>query len=377
MELTPEDALRINVLLAGTPEAVRIDESSMTLYALSEKGEAKVKLNPNCRDEGYLRKVRETLSSQVLGSPGGYPVYLKRWTRMGQARDGILESLLLLGEPEAVVAVVNASGITNELARRAWWTLQSAENARCMLHQPAVVSGDMGPKLAEFLIEFLPFEEEARDQIVSVRLVLQGDLISPREKTRLWEKGRQKNAYHVGFLQALPDALPQERPAHPLWESLQPALAGLLAAGNPFALQLSRLLGAAGQAWLATVATVLEKPSNQDVVVELLHAIAAYSVHLPIAGTCLTEMDTIAALADALLDGGDAAGAEAGGQLAELLLAVPQARSRVRAMLILAMVNEPLVNPVFSRTDAIGTVMRKKLRPVSGPIREQIDILTG
>ena len=92
MELTPEDALRINVLLAGTPEAVRIDESSMTLYALSEKGEAKVKLNPNCRDEGYLRKVRETLSSQVLGSPGGYPVYLKRWTRMGQARDSILES---------------------------------------------------------------------------------------------------------------------------------------------------------------------------------------------------------------------------------------------------------------------------------------------
>jgi hypothetical protein len=136
------------------------------------------------------------------------------------------------------------------------------------------------------------------------------------------------------------------------------------------------LLGTAGQAWLASVATVLEKPSNQDVVVELLHAIAAYSVHLPIAGTCLTEMDTIAALADALLDGGDAAGAEAGGQLAELLLAVPEARFRVRAMLILAMVNEPLVNPVFSRTDAIGTVMRKKLRPVSGPIREQIDILT-
>jgi len=29
---------------------------------------------------------------------------------MGQARDETLESLLLLGEPEAVVAVVNASG---------------------------------------------------------------------------------------------------------------------------------------------------------------------------------------------------------------------------------------------------------------------------
>jgi len=377
MELTPEDALRINVLLAGTPEAVRIDESSMTLYALSEKGEAKVRLNPNCRDEGYLRRVRETLSSQVLGSPGGYPVYLKRWTRMGQARDGILESLLLLGEPEAVVAVVNASGITNELARRAWWVQQSAENARCMLRQPAVVGGDMGPELAEFLIEFLPFEEEARDQIVSVRLVLQGDLISPGEKTRLWQKGRQKNAYYVGFLQALPDALPQERPAHPLWESLQPGLAGQLEAGNPFARQLSRMLGPAGQAWLAGVAMVLEKPSNQDVVVELLHAIGAYSAHLPIAGACITDMDTIVILVDELLDQGEAAGTEAGRQLAGLLQAVPEARSRVRAMLMLAMVDEPLVNPVFSRTDAIGTVMRKKLRPLFGPILEQIDILTG
>jgi hypothetical protein len=158
---------------------------------------------------------------------------------------------------------------------------------------------------------------------------------------------------------------------------LQPRLAGLLEAGNPFALQLCRLLGPAGQAWLASVAAVLHKPLNQDVVVELLHAIAAYSAHLPIAGTYLTEMDTIAALADVLLDGGEAAGTEAARQLLELLLAVPEARSRVRAMLILAMVNEPLVNPVFSRTDAIGTVMRKKLHPVSDPIQEQIDLLTG
>ena len=121
MDLTPEDALRINVLLASQIEAIRLDESRMTLFALSQKGEAKVKLNPNCRDDSYLRKVRETLSSHVLGSPGGYPVYLKRWTRMGQARDEVLESLLMLGEPEAVVAVVNATGITDELARRAWW----------------------------------------------------------------------------------------------------------------------------------------------------------------------------------------------------------------------------------------------------------------
>ena len=47
----------------------------------------------------------------------------------------------------------------------------------------------------------------------------------------------------------------------------------------------------------------------------------------------------------------------------------------VHAMLVLSMVDEPLVNPIFSRTDAIGTVMRKKLRPVSEPLQQYIDRL--
>jgi len=241
--LSPEDALRLNVLLAGSLEAVRIDESSMTLYALSGKGEARVKLNPNCRDEAYLRQVRETLSSHVLGSPGGYPVYLKRWTRMGQARDEILESLLLLGEPEAVIAVVNACGITDELARRAWWTSQSAENARCMLSQDAVVAGSMGRVLAEFLVEFLPFEEEARDQIASVRQVLQGDLVDESVREALWEKGRHKNALLVGFLQSLPDALPELPAVNSALAEISGRLDALAAAGNPYAVQLCRLSG--------------------------------------------------------------------------------------------------------------------------------------
>ena len=255
MELSPEDALRINVLLASSLQAVRIDESTMTLHALSGKGEARVRLNPNCRDEAYLRGVRETLSSHVLGSPGGYPIYLKRWTRMGQARDEILESLLLLGEPEAVVAVVNATGITDEIARRAWWALQTAENARCMLEQAQVIEGEMGAVLADFLVEFLPFEEEARNQIASVRLVLQGELIDSAVKLKLWERGKSKNAYYVGFLQAVPDDLPGEHAPHPQWEALQGRLEKLVAAGNPFAVQLCRLLSSAGQAWLAGVST--------------------------------------------------------------------------------------------------------------------------
>ena len=374
MDLTPEDALRINVLLASQIEAIRLDESRMTLFALSQKGEAKVKLNPNCRDDSYLRKVRETLSSHVLGSPGGYPVYLKRWTRMGQARDEVLESLLMLGEPEAVVAVVNATGITDELARRAWWASQTSDNARCMLQQAAVVNGEMGPVLADFLIEFLPFEEDACSQIKTVSLVLQSDLVAEDVRIRLWEKGRLKNAYLVGFMQTLPDALPEQRDAHPGYQAVAGKLSGLLAVENPFAVQLCRLLSPAGQAYLDCVGAVLKKPSNQDVMVELMHAMAAYSCSLPVTMPRKFHINDVARLS-VEPGGGALADADARQYLQALQDALPEGESYIHAMLFLAMLAEPILDPVFSRTDAIGTVMRKKLQPLTEPINEQIRIL--
>jgi len=371
MKLSAEDALRINVLLASSIEAVRIDESSMTLYALSGKGEARVKLNPNCRDDTYLRGVREVLSGHVLGSPGGYPVYLKRWTRMGQARDGILESLLLLGEPEAVVAVVNATGITGEIARRAWWASQTAENARCMLRQSAVASSAMGPVLADFLVEFLPFEEEAADMIASIRLVLQSDLVSNEVRQQIWARGKHKNAYYVGFLQAVPDDLPEIVAPHPLWDETRRTLGILQQSGNPFAVQLCRVLSPAGQSFLRTVGTVLSKPANQDVVVALLHAIARYFRAVRSSDDKHENMEEIIALTATQISCGQA-GNDA---LGEILSTVPGMEGLIHAMLVLSMVDEPVVNPVFSRTDAIGTVMRKKLKPVFGPIQQQLDML--
>jgi hypothetical protein len=375
MDLTPEDALRINVLLAGAVEAIRIDESRMTLHALSNKGEAKVQLNPNCRDESYLRRVRETLSSHVLGSPGGYPVYLKRWTRMGQARDEILESLLKLGEPEAVVAVVNASGITDDLARRAWWASQTSDNARCMLRQKAVVRGTMGPVLAEFLVEFLPFEEEACNQIASVSLVLQEGLIEPAERMRLWEKARHKHAYYVGFLQAIPDELPDQQAANPAWTSSCQRLAGLLEEGNPFATQLCRLLSPAGQSYLASVDTVLKKPANQDVMVELMQALDRHAASLSLGEYKLDDIEDIVRMAGAMVAGEMGTDSESHQSLQRLIRLHPGSARHVRAMLVLGLLGETVLNPVFSRTDAIGTVMRKKLKPVTEPIHEQINIL--
>ena len=96
MELSGEDTLRLNVMLANNPLAIRIHESSMTLYGLLESGEATVKLNPTGNIDKYLGTVRSFLSEKALGNPGGYPLYLQRWTRQGQMREQSLEQLLLL-----------------------------------------------------------------------------------------------------------------------------------------------------------------------------------------------------------------------------------------------------------------------------------------
>ena len=70
-DLSREDALRLNVLLHSNPVAIRIDESAMVVHGLSERGEAKLPLNPNCRDDLYLRRVRELISGHVLGGDKG------------------------------------------------------------------------------------------------------------------------------------------------------------------------------------------------------------------------------------------------------------------------------------------------------------------
>ena len=203
-----------------------------------------------------------------------------------------------------------------------------------------------------------------------MRLVLQGDLTTAGERRQLWEKGRHKNAYIVGFLQGLPDDLPEEHPAHAQRESLQQQLAPLLADGNPFAWQYLRLLSHAGQNFLAGVETVLAKPANQDVMVELMHAVAAYSAQLPLQKQRLETIAGIEQEVDRLLSGQVR-------EVDEMLRVAPAAVHDIRALLFLAMLDEPVLDPVFSRTDAIGTVMRNKLRPLTGPIQQRIAVLRG
>jgi len=374
MALSAEDNLRLNVLLAQELHAVRIDESKMVVFALTAKGEAKVPLNAIGKDEAYIKEVKALFSTHVMGSPGGYPVYLKRWTRMGQARDESLAQLLLLGEPEAVVAAVHATGLTDELAARAWWIMPTSENARRMLEKQAVVEGETGKMLAEFLIEFLPFEEEQSDMIESVRLVLQPGLISQQEKENLWSRTKTKRSFYVGFLHAAADDLPINIDAHAEYKKIKQLLVPLIEKNNSYAIMLEKVLSAKGQAAIKTMEDAFKKPGNQDVVISLLDAVAGYFESIIPQQFTEDDIEVICSEAESLCCGNNE-------EINEVVVALDSSALEIRkylgAMITLACLSVKLVNPIFTRTDAMGTVMRKKIKPVTDPVVEQLRILRG
>lgn len=372
IELSSEDSLRLNVLLAQKPRAIRIDESRMTLYALTDRGEASVALNPDCRDDQYLRRVRELLSMHALGSPGGYPVYITRWTRMGQQRDtNTLLKLLQLGEPEAVVAVAHAPGLTPELAKLAWWAMPDAENARRMLSQPQVALSDLGHELAQFLIEYLPFETEPKAIMDSVRLVLQPGLLSDEQTLNLWNRASRKGTFYVSFLQAMPENLPEQCPAHPEQEFIQSALGNLLAENNPYAEVLCKTMSPAGQAFLKTAEAAMDKLADEATSVALFETIGRYFfVARPRGARC---GDSEAALAHADVCTSDPGVAAPG--LAEVLVMIPEQKKYLRAILTLSFASEELLDSFFSHSDTVGPLMRRKMAPWTGPMLEQIRCL--
>jgi hypothetical protein len=367
LELSSEDALRLNVLIANA-EAVRIDENSMTVYGLNGEQEMKFPLNPTGRSDQYLQAVRSMLSGAVLDSPGGYPVFLRRWTRMGQIDNDQLDRLLKLGEPEAVMAVVCARNLTNELARRAWWCAPYSEHARRMLESKQVVEGEMGKLLAEHLIEHLPFETEPRDMLNTVRLVLQKGLIDEEQKQKLWESGARKKSYRIGFLETLPHDLPEKQPAREDIALYREALQQLIDAENEFARHLLLMFEEVGQSFLEIAEDVLLNPADQDVASALFNALGRYFVKLRRAEG-VRELHEVEALVERMMQ------EEAG--LQELQQTVSGLEQEIRAMLTLAHVSEYLLNPIFGQTDAVGTVMNEKIEPVTVPLRQAMHRLRG
>ncbi len=335
--LSAEDSFRLQVLLAQDLKAIRIDESTLTLHALTDKGEASIPLCPNCREDKYLRQVRELLSGHALGSPGGYPVFLTRWTRHGQMAGINLGKLLLTGEPEAVVAVVHSPGLTDELARHAWWTLPTIENARLMLSREAVAQGPMGRVLADFLVEHLPFLQDDHLGIIdTVAVLIHSGAVTPAGLETMWKFGRRSNTHFVAFLEMAAGNLPLPLAAHPQHAAASLALANQLAAGQPAARALEVALSGQGQTFLDAAGEILERPETQEVVSRTLNAVGRYFS----AGLDWNQPDQ------------------------PLCDACQSFAPKLEAATRLARSNAGAVKAIFARSTAIGSLMRRKIEPV-------------
>ncbi|MCB1754377.1 MAG: hypothetical protein KDJ38_02575 [Gammaproteobacteria bacterium] len=367
MALTPSDELRLNVLLTQQPQAIKINESTMRVMALTPGGEARIDLHPDCKPEQYFKQLREFLSTQVLGSPGGYPIFLRRWTRMGQAREESLARLLLLAEDEAVTAVVHAPGLTLSLARCAWWVLPSADNARQMLRLDAIAQSDLGLELSEFLLEFLPFEERQQAMIDSVRLILQAGQVGPSVRDSLWRKASRKSSYYAGFLQAAAHELPEQGSDHPLLQAANSFREKNENEQNRDLLNLLvQVLGESGQVYLKTLKRAFVKPNDQDVVVSLMNTIGDYFAVLNIDNRRYRDLQMWNRHAGEILQERHSAH----------LPDMPDELQRCcESLLALSMVDETMVNPVFAVTDAVGSVMRKRIQPVTDALMYHIDRL--
>ena len=371
MELSSEDSFCLNVMLAAGVQAIRIDTSSMTVYGLTEKGVASVKLHPTSRHQQYLKSVRQALAEHALDSPEGYPVYLRRWTRIRQLRDDNLARLLLTGEEEAVVAVVYAPGLTDEIARRAWWAMPTLENARRMLEKEPVARGAMGKVLADFLVEHLPFEESPAAIMDTVRWLLHYDLVNEAAQTTLWNRGREHGAYYIGFLEIRPDNLPRAGTARADHAAISARLSPLLQAQNPFAAQLVRLLSAPGQSFLVGCEDAIQRPGTHEIVSPLLNNFGQYFATLSDFVVPATKLDTWQSEGAELATGKP----EQPAPLTELLTAAPELRADIGAMLMLARTNSELAYKILSRTTAVNALLCTKLQPLFEPLTQQLRTL--
>lgn len=361
--------LRLNVLAQQQVLAIRIDESRMTLIALTAKGEASIQLNPAASDTIYLKRVREFLSEKFFGMPGGYPVHISRWARMGSAHSAV-DKLLLLGEPEAVVAAACSPGLTLQIARNVWWSMQSTDVARSMLRHDSVQRDSLGRELARFLLEFLPFEEQSLDGMETVRLCLHDSLISERQRADLWDRAKRKNYYYVGFLNAGDEAIPLQEDSHPALGTVQVALCAMIDKNNSYARGFLYFLQAAGRRWLRTLQLVLRKPVDPDVVVAIFVAIEAQVKAIGV-DLVATECADACSVSDSWCDG------RSGIAEFDLLLAIiPKSMfARLNAYLVLMQMGESTLMPVLRGRDATGSVMRKHLQPVSSVLERQIQVL--
>lgn len=354
MELSSEDELRLQVLLVNA-EAVRIDEQRMVVYGWAPTRELEVQLTPLGSQARYLQSVRAYLSTAVLGSPKHFPIHLRRWAGHGQIDNAPLEKLLLLGNPEAVFAVACSPRLTAELAERVWWVAPGPDMARQLLRHRAVAAAAVGKRLAQWLVEYLPFETELSDMLDSARLLLQPNLIDDATRVRLWDMGRRNKAYRIGFLLECPDNLPRKAPARAEASALPDQLTSLAQQGREVVRMLVRASEVEGQSFLAASLDVLGGLNSQEEVSAALNAIGAYYASLRVYGQHAQTPQSVLDWVEMTIV--ESSRGEIGGL-------DPQIQRQLRALYLLAHASDAWVTSIFAQSDASGSVMRKQIEPV-------------
>lgn len=366
MELSSEDTLKLHVLIAGEVFAIRINESSMTLKALTDQGELAIPLNPTTSDDKYLKLVREFLSEHYLGMPGGYPLHLGRWTRLRSTRNS-LDKMLLLGEPEAVVAATCSPGVTAEIANRSWWCVQSAEVARHLLQHQVVIDSALGPELTTFLLEFIPFEADPCECIESISLCLGSGLLPEESVADLWSRASRKSHYYTGFLLAGAKSIPVSESDHPFFADALTGEPSPDLKSEPYNKLLRTCLSASGRTWLRTLRAALRKPPELEVVAQVFVAIERF-LGLPELQRGPAKLEQIVNRCGRIIRGEEYVEG-----LSELVLELPsQMAPLLEAALILSSCRESCLDDSFRGHESRGSVMRKKLAPLSDVVEAQI-----
>jgi len=205
----------------------------------------------------------------------------------------------------------------------------------------------MGRTLAEFLVDHLAFLHEDDVGILdTVAVMLYSGVLTDAERLAIWKRGNSRNSYYVAFLELQPEQLPNPPPPRADHASV-PVLAD-----NPYSVMLGKSLAAQGQTFLATTALILDRPEIQEVVNHTLNALAQWCAPLRQA---------------------DEATRHAARQA--LLQATPQFEMDCAALEALAAGDADSVRPIFLKTTAIGSLMRRKIQPIVTPLLDSIAVL--
>ena len=360
--LSPQDKLRLGVLATRNVRAVRIDESAASLSALTDEGEARIPLDPGPEPRRYFRALRDHLSELFLNLPGGYPAHIGRWTRMDSLhRDP--ERLLLLGDPEAVVAVAFADRLDARVAADVWWCSQSVEIALALLRHPGAADWPVGQELAHFMLEHLPFEEDAAIVAGALGRILQPGLVSGDRAAELWRRGHRRHPWRAGFFLGHPALYPDTRGEHPEYRALGERLSGRGQGRNPVGRLLLEFLGEPGRNSLAALVGALDNPREQEVVTLVFRRVQDVFRWPGPAPERPREPAAAWSLAEGLLE------REEGHAGAIRPVLGDGQWECLRSLAFLCLAGEEMLVPVFGGNTFSGSVMLRHLGPVLADIR--------